>query len=174
MPISLKPFDRFWCFNFWLRALNVNCFHSRLIAGQSDPYSRRKTAAAGSCGQPCLPVTMLITYLHRQTGRKWCIRAHHASYTDGLKMDINCDREKYIFKYILVINCWTITLFFITRNGQNLPGISCVVYVTLDICTLLGFSQQMTYDRTEKLAQKSGRIVFKYHHAAEAIFKCTK
>ncbi len=57
LPVSLEPFDWFWCSKFWLRALDV-CFHSILIAGTPDPYSRQKTAAAGSYGQPCTPFSL--------------------------------------------------------------------------------------------------------------------
>ena len=53
MAVSLEPFDRFWCFNFWLKALDVY-FYPGLTAGQSDPHNRRSTAAAASCGQHCL------------------------------------------------------------------------------------------------------------------------
>ena len=54
MTVSLEPFDRFWCFNFWVKALDVY-FHCGLSAGPLDPYNRRSTAAAGSYGQHCHP-----------------------------------------------------------------------------------------------------------------------
>ncbi len=53
MTVSLEPFDRFWCFNFWVKALDVY-FHSSTTAGPSDPYNRRNTAAAASYGQHCI------------------------------------------------------------------------------------------------------------------------
>ena len=51
MVVSLEALDWFWCFNFWLKALNVY-FHPGLTAGPSDPHNWRSTAAA-SCGQHC-------------------------------------------------------------------------------------------------------------------------
>ena len=53
MAVSLEPFDRFWCFNFWEKALDVY-FYSGMTAGPSDPYNRRITTAAASFGQHCL------------------------------------------------------------------------------------------------------------------------
>ncbi len=53
MAVSLEPFDRFWCFNFWVKALDVY-FHSSK-AGPPAPYNRRNTAAAASYGQHCNP-----------------------------------------------------------------------------------------------------------------------
>ena len=50
MAVSLEPFDRFWCLNFWEKARDV-CFHSGKTAGPSDHYNRRNTAAAASFGQ---------------------------------------------------------------------------------------------------------------------------
>ncbi len=51
MAVSLEPFDGFWCFNFWVKALDVY-FHPMITAGPSDPYNRHNTAAA-SYGQHC-------------------------------------------------------------------------------------------------------------------------
>ncbi len=53
MAVSLEPFDRFWCFNFWLKAFDVY-FYPGLTTGQSDPHNRRSTTAAASCGQHCM------------------------------------------------------------------------------------------------------------------------
>ena len=61
MAVSLEPLDRFWCFNFCLKALDV-FFHPEVTAGPTDPYNRRNTAAAGSCGQHC-------TLMHNVTVR---------------------------------------------------------------------------------------------------------
>ncbi len=55
MAVSLEPLNRFWWFNFCYKALDVY-FHSDLTGGPSDPYNRRNTAAAGSCGQHCFLV----------------------------------------------------------------------------------------------------------------------
>ena len=49
IAVSLELFDRFWCSNFWVKALDVY-FHPTNTAGPSDPYNRRNTAAA-SYGQ---------------------------------------------------------------------------------------------------------------------------
>ncbi len=42
LAVSLEPFDWFWCFNFWVKALDVYLC-SGSIAGTSDPYNRQKT-----------------------------------------------------------------------------------------------------------------------------------
>ncbi len=52
MVVSLEPFDGFWCFNFWVKALDVY-FHPGITAGPSDPYNRRSTAPAASYWQHC-------------------------------------------------------------------------------------------------------------------------
>ncbi len=50
MSVSRELFDRFWCFNFWMKALDVY-FHPNLTAGPWHPYNRRNTAAAASYWQ---------------------------------------------------------------------------------------------------------------------------
>ncbi len=52
MAVSLEPFDWFWCFNFWEKALEVY-FYSSMIIDPSDPYNWHNTAVAGSFGQHC-------------------------------------------------------------------------------------------------------------------------
>ncbi len=45
MAVSLEPVDRFWCFNFWVKALDVY-FNPSITAGPSDPYNWRNAAAS--------------------------------------------------------------------------------------------------------------------------------
>ena len=45
MAVSLEPLDRFWCFNFWEKALNVY-FHSGMRGSPSDPYNRCNATVA--------------------------------------------------------------------------------------------------------------------------------
>ncbi len=51
MAVSMKPFNWFWCFNFWEKALDVY-LNSGMTAGPPDPYNQRNTAA--SFGQHCM------------------------------------------------------------------------------------------------------------------------
>ncbi len=50
MVITLEPFDRFWCFNFWLEALE-KLYHLRLkwASGSSKCVNRASKRRIGSC-----------------------------------------------------------------------------------------------------------------------------
>ena len=51
MAVSLEPFNRFWYFHFWVKALDIY-FHLGPTAGLWYPYNRCSTAAAaGFFGQ---------------------------------------------------------------------------------------------------------------------------
>ncbi len=62
MAVSLEPFDRFWCFNFWEKALDV-CFHSGMTAGHQT-----LTTCATPPPQPLSDNTVKHTTKHPHPG----------------------------------------------------------------------------------------------------------